>query len=604
MMEPMPSKRPGAPPSSTGAITGLLVLQAVLLGLVGVRLWLTRQSELGHDPCLSCQAATLVQHDAGLWVLVWAGLLLAGVLAGRARWLAAPGWVLAVAVLALLAVDVAVLWAFDLRLFLADVFKFGGQPGYVVDYLVQHLGYAGLAAGLLALGVAVWALWRLAARGMASRASRVWGGGLLALAAVLYLLPDRVSHVLPWTYQNVIEANWRSGADTPYSEFLARELLATDDAGERRCGPGQARGGDVIIVLVESLSWYHGGLMLEENLGVTPRLDALARENAWWPAFHANGWTTDHGLIALLGGALPLPAINRYRSMQVFEGYASGPDTLPARLGADGWHTAFFTSGDLAFLGKRDWLEDLGFERVEGNEHPGYEGLPRYAFGAADDAALFDRVLRWLDAERPADRPVAAVVETVGTHPPFVDPETGLRDEAAAFRFTDRALGDFVAALGARGWLEGNLLIVTSDQRALTPVTPAESETFGVAAGARLPLVAIGGAMRGRGRVATAAQMLDLPYSLDHWLTAEACRAPGQGNWFADEAPDCIFQPEGNQRDIVNAFCGEDAARIRLDGDDTRVIEGRLPDEDRRLRELNRQRIRLGERDVDIHRVL
>lgn len=166
-------------------------------------------------------------------------------------------------------------------------------------------------------------------------------------------------------------------------------------------------------------------------MDATPNLDRLAQRGTVWTRFFSNGFTTDHGLIALLGGAVPLPPVNRYHSLEGYTGFAALPDSLPQRLAADGYETRFFTTGDLGFMNKGPWLKRLGFHSVEGDDHPFYQGVQRFAFNAAHDGWLYDRFLNWLDHEAPGERPYLAVLETVTTHPPFVDPATGRQDERA-----------------------------------------------------------------------------------------------------------------------------------------------------------------------------
>lgn len=581
----------------------IVLVQASLVGLAAVRLLLTRQSVLGLDECLDCQATTLVQHEAGLWALIWAALL-----AMTARWwplrvaATAALWVL----LMLLAADLVILQQFGLRLYLADVFKFGQQPRFIVEYLDGLLGWWWIPALLLLAGALPW-LTVLAARRLLSTWAARAGLALMCIGSgVIHLLPDRTAHPLPWTYQNLLEANWPSSVDRRFSVAYRQDLLAHPPPTLRAevCEEGLDRGGDVIVVAVESLSWYHSSLLLPRALGATPHLDALARDNVWWDHYLANGFTTDHGLIAMLAGQLPVPAINRYRSRDIFAGYAGDERALPRRLAAAGYYSAFLTSGHLGFLGKGDWLSTLGFDHIEGHDQAEYEGARRYAFAAVSDDLLYRRVIHWLTRERPTAQPVFAFVETVSTHPPFTVPGSGENDETGAFEFADRALADFVGQLDDLGFFREGLLIVTSDQRALTPLRASEVAAFGATAGARLPLVMKGDRLSLSGRQTVTAQMLDLPASLDWYLTEEACMRPGQGNLFTGQAPDCVFQPDGDERDVIRAFCGEHEARILLDGDDTRVVEGELPDAERRLRELNYLRARLGVQEANMHLVL
>jgi hypothetical protein len=596
----MPESMTKPPGRRLPAWATVLWLQAILVSLALWRLYEIRQSVLGVDECLSCQAATLLQHEAGLWAIAWLMLALATWSGRFLRILPVTVfWLL----LFFLAADALVLGQFSLRLYLADIFKFGQQPQFVVDYLRQAAGWFWLPMALLVLAGLPWLTLRVIRKG---GLTTKWALIMCVLSLLLYALPDQSEHPLPWTYQNLLEANLHTGVDQQFSEGYLSQLLAEQPEGlaAQQCLPGLGRGSDVIIVAIESLSWYHSGLLLEDSLDAMPGLDALARSNTWWEAFHANGFTTDHGLIAMLADQLPLPAVNRYRSLHVFEGYPSGPRTLPYRLAEDGYYSAFLTSGDLGFLGKDEWLINIGFDHIEGHETAEYAGAERFGFGAVNDQLLYRRVLNWLQDGRPAEQPVFAFVETVTTHPPFLDPETKISDEVVAFHFADRALSDFVKALENAGYFENGLLIITSDQRALTPVRAAEKDAFGAAAGARLPLVMIGRDLPLSGRQDTPAQMQDLPFSLDYLLTDEACRLPGQGNLFTGEPPGCIFQPDGNRRDIIHAFCGSDSAEIRMDGDDTRVVKGFLPDADERIRELNYLRARLGVQEANLRMVL
>lgn len=577
----------------------MLVALALWLAATAARFVLTRRQVVAQDPCELCQFATMLQHDALLWLGFWL-LTFVATLGRLPAVLASAGLV---ALSSVVLIDLFTLDQFGMRLYLADVLKFGAAPRFAVDYLGQGDGWQWLLVAAIALGaVLAWTV--MATRRGVSRAARV--GSLLAAAASLavYALPDYSAHALPWTYQNVFEANAPTGVDEPFSESYRQTLLAEGREPEPVCAAGEDARLDVILVAVESLSWYHSGLLLERSMDVVPELDRLAREYAWWDAFHANGFTTDHGLIAMLAGQVPFPAVNRYRSLAAYAGYEdSGRAGVSARLARDGYFTAFFTSGDLAFLGKEDWLTSLGFDHIEGHDHPDYEGRERYGFAAVQDRYLYERVARWLQTERPRS-PVFAFVETVSTHAPFLDPQTRRPDERQAFLAADAALAGFIENLRDVGYFDRGVVLITSDQRALTPIRREERRALGQAASARLPFVAVGRPFRGAGRMSTPAQMVDLPASLDRWLTDESCAAPARGDVFADRPPGCILHVDGNRRDVVNAFCGEDYAAIELDGDDTRVVEGRLPDSARWIETINRYRASLQALEPNLERVL
>lgn len=573
----------------------------LLLVCFGLRAWITAINVLAWGDCGSCLVAASIRHDLGLLALF--ALL-------SAAWMMLPRWLawaaLAVQGLLLLAIvaDLVTLASFSLRLSLRDVLKFGQELSAVFGYtFTRLLSTSGLIAlaGLLALLAAWWG----SARVLRKRSPL--GVGLTAVIAVVslvaWLLPGRAWHPLPWTYRNLLEVNWPSGVDRAYSEG-ARQRLRALPAPPSECRAGQGRGHDLVVVLIESWSWYH----LAE-LGVmdaTPGLDRLRAEGASWTRFFANGFTTDHGLIALLGGVTPLPSVNRYRSLDAFSGYGDLPGSLPRRLGEDGYRSLFFTSGDLGFLGKGDWLRSIGFDHAEGSEAAFYDGLPRFAFGAAHDGHLFDRVLDWLDWERDAGQPFVAVVETVTTHPPFEHPETGVQDEAGAFQFVDAQVVRFVDQLRARGFFDNGLLVVTSDQRALAPLRRQELDRFGDAAPALLPFMVLGPGFDDGRENDTTAQMQDFPASVDALLTPGACAPGDAGDLFATppRPPRCVLHPQGNQREVVEAWCMAGRARILLDGDATRLLEGDFPEAQRLIEKVNRQRVLQGELAADLATIL
>ncbi len=567
------------------------------------RAWLSEQGSLASLGCDGCLVLSTVQHDLALLV---AFLIATALYIGLPRYLSWLALLLQAGLLLLIITDLIILAEFGMRLSWRDVFKFGGELGAVEGYLGTKLT---TTTGLLWLGgigilLSSWVSHLRAARRFGKRARK---GIAIAAASccLLYALPTAAHHPLPWLYRNVVEINLPSGVDRAYSKAYRTHLLATYQPPPWICTQGRRLRHNVVIVIIESWSWYHS----KDRLGVmdaTPHLDRLAQRGTLWTRFFSNGFTTDHGLIALLGGAVPLPAVNRYHSLAGYTGFAELSESLPRRLAADGYETHFFTTGDLDFMHKGRWLKRLGFHEVEGDDHPFYQGAPRFAFNAAHDGWLYARFLDWLDHKTPSDRPYLAVLETVTTHPPFVDPATGRQDERAAFRFADAQVAPFVEYLDKRGFFEDGLVILTSDQRALTPLRPAEVKTFGPAAPALLPLIMLGHLFEGGGQVATAAQMADLPASLDYLLTDRSCQREGRGNLFTQppQPPRCILRPQGNQRDIIDVYCGTEQAQIRLNGDATRIIKGTIPGAKALIEQINIQRIRSGRLAIEFTHIL
>jgi phosphoglycerol transferase MdoB-like AlkP superfamily enzyme len=83
------------------------------------------------------------------------------------------------------------------------------------------------------------------------------------------------------------------------------------------------------------------------------------------------------------------------------------------------------------------------------------------------DESLYDHVLRTLDAQ-PADRPFFAHIMTTSNHRPFTYPQ-GRVDIASpggregAVKYTDYAIGRFIAQAKSKPWFADTLFVITAD---------------------------------------------------------------------------------------------------------------------------------------------
>ncbi|CAH9018767.1 LTA synthase family protein [Candidatus Nitrosacidococcus sp. I8] len=584
-------------------VAALFSLPLLFIFLSIGRALLSEQGNLASVGCHGCLILPTLQHDLILIAIFLIASILWVKLPRYLRWLAL---LIQIGLVFAITADLIMLAEFGMRLSWHDVIKFGGEFKAIKSYIEIKL--ATITGILTLIGDTIllisWIGHLRAANYLGQQGIR-WLMMSVFACVLLYMLPTMTHHPLPWLYRNVVEINLPSGVDQVYSQTYQAQLKAHYKPPPWVCTQGLGLRQNVIIVLIESWSWYHS----KDRLGImdaTSHLDQLAQKGTVWTQFFSNGFTTDHGLIALLGGVVPLPAVNRYHSLEGYAGFDKLSATLPQRLAADGYQSYFFTTGDLNFMDKGTWLKKLGFHHIEGDDHSFYQGMPRFAFNAAHDGWLYQRFLTWLDHEVPRKHPYLAVLETVTTHPPFMNPETGQQGEQAAFRFADTQVAHFVKELEQQGFFKDGLLILTSDQRALTPLRAAEVQAFGDAAPALLPLIILGGSFNGGEPITTTAQMADMPASLDYLLTDRSCQYQGRGNLFTipPKSPQCILRPQGDQRDIIDAYCGTEHAQIKLDGDHTRVIKGHLPDAEKIIQRINLQRILLGIQNIDFTHIM
>ena len=567
-MMPTPSLPDTSTNSITAALLSLLALALWLLMLFALRACLVNEAFAPYVGCDACFVVPSLAHDSSLFAA-------ALVLAGLALVLRGNGWrlllLIAMAGLMLVsAVDVLVFRSLTHRLLWGDVLKFIRDFSTVGDIGAQSLqGWARTIAVVVAVvGVMAWC----AAIRHLRAAPRL--GAVTLLAAVVIALtgalarshdPEYVNADI--SFQNLIEVNLAQSIDTPYSAEFIEKMKAVPPLPPV-CADGQQRRLDVVLVMVESLSGYHSRLY-GGSVDAVPKLDALAPSGRWFADFHANGFTTDGGMIALLTGLAPIPVLGRYASMDAFAGYADRAHSVPALLAQHGYYSAFFTTGDLGFVDKNRWLADIGFDHQEGAESDFYAGKSRGIFGAARDSLLFDRFSHWYDNERDQQRPFFATLLTVTTHPPFIDPERGVADEQGVFREVDDAIAALHARLRANGFFNNGVLLVTGDHRAMTPLHASEYQRDGAAAFSRVPMYLFGPDDWQPSRIDGKFQHSDLLPSLDDLVSSRSCHHAGQGLLLRDRPQPAQFalHARGMPRDRIDVHVDGASDALILAGD-------------------------------------
>jgi hypothetical protein len=517
-----------------------------------------------YTGCRGCLDAVVLANDALLLAAFVALLAVSRLFAHRVvRWaLALVGVVLLLA----FGADLVVFKLLTHRLLLVDLLHFGGEGSAfrsVLAPLASSPAAWGLAVALVAsVLVAGWAI----ATGPASRGAAAAFAILAGAIAVASFAMPRAEYIHYAAALNLWQVNVEVDPTKAYGEEFARKIRALPPP-PASCEVGGAEQRSVILLVVESLSSYHSKLFSGLN-DFTPQIDALAGRNAYFTRFHANGFSTETGLIALLTGHTPLPTSGRLGGVMPFTRVEGD---LHRWLASQGYRTAFFTTGDLGFGERVRWLPAIGIQYAEGAKHPFYDGMPRGPFGAASDRALFDRFLQWHAAEGGKSRFMATIL-TVATHPPYVH---GGTEEAAKFREVDAEVGRFAAELDQRGFFREGVLVIVGDHRGMTPLPPSERERMGASAEMRVPLVVVGDDRVPKGGSDALLQQADLVPSLRYMLGAEVCRTEWQGRFLGGPAaePRYVVYADPFRRNQVTVLEGSQRYRLVLDGDRTHWID-------------------------------
>lgn len=342
-------------------------------------------------------------------------------------------------------------------------------------------------------------------------------------------------------------------------------LTNTKEPAPLQCSKGLGKSPDLILLVVESMSNFHSQALGQIH-NWTPQLDEWVRQGLSVKNFHANGITTEDGLVALLTGLPPIP---RPQEGNMFSQYAQVPNSIPKHLGKLGYDTAFLTTGNLSFMGKHAWLHGIGFQEIEGHDHPFYEGMPRFHFDAATDEALYERAIQWVGESKEA--PYFLTLETVSTHQPFKNPVTGEKSLESVVRYADAAMGEFVSKLSSTGFFNNGYLIITGDHRSMVPISAQEAENFGDRAFAKIPFLVLGPDLNEQQITGNFSQTDVFPTI--RYLTEKGpvCFAQGQGIIWpgALREPDCLLTRRAYDLDLVIVQCGDQNHPLKLNGDQT-----------------------------------
>ena len=467
----------------------------------------------------------------------------------------------------LYAMDVIVLISFNTHITTNDLLDYAGYAPRYIAQISRKRDILILASALPAVGFSLWVLGCRYALERPRHHAIFLAVIVGLLSTVLFTDNSRYTHA--WVYRNFITYNIEVGAESrAYSDgFVRGHSYAENWQSE----PKDPQRPNIIILMVESLSSYHSEYFSGIN-DWTPRLDQIARENAAFTNFYASGFCTNDCYIATLTGLPPIrpPASSRFKRRAPFAGFTELSESLPGLLSDRGYTTEFLMAGDFGFGEVGPWVEQLGFDHMEGHDHPCYDGWKRYQFESAPDEALYARVVERI--QQHGDGRYFMFMSTLSTHHPFVNPENGEKSEAQALGYGDRQLGLFYDRLIEMGYFEDGVLIILGDHHAMVPMKPGEVERFGTdRAAAAVPMVLADGG-KTRGEVDNLYTQTDIFHSLKNLTGSTRQTSDWAGDIFTGTPAKYAAHRRGDYRDIISVFVADRDYRVKLDGDATRVV--------------------------------
>ncbi|MBI3263828.1 MAG: sulfatase [Acidobacteria bacterium] len=332
-----------------------------------------------------------------------------------------------------------------------------------------------------------------------------------------------------------VRSGSRFATDHDFTAGTATKIRSVSDGGASGWGPvritedlarlrATGAGRNVLLVVLESTAArYLRAYGAAED--PTPNLTALAARSIVFEHAYAVYPESVKGLVSVLASRYPGFDVPAERHA------AAASPSLATLLAAQGYDTALFHSGRFMYLGMAEIVKAAGFSILE---DAGDIGGHRSSSFGIDEAAAVSRILDWIDARPPGRRFFAAYLPIAGHHPyvygtpgPFPENREIDRYRSALFE-GDRALGQLIDGLRARGLDRSTLLVVAADH----------GEAFGQHAGnyghtlalfdenVRVPLVfAMAGVPNASLRVQRPASLIDVAPTIVDLMGLETPRA-------------------------------------------------------------------------------
>lgn len=435
--------------------------------------------------------------------------------------------------------DLALYGYWGFRLDYTPVFYFMSSPA---DALASVSPWF-VAAGVAAIGLYAWGIYRLLRLTERIRLNRVEGTGqriatgfgCLLLTGALFL-PIRggltTATMNPGTVYFSDNQRLNHAAMNPMFSFLYsathqtnfdKQFRYMDDAKATRLFAAMTdrpvaaadsvprlftqQRPNVILVILESFSVH-----LMPSLGgedIAPCIDRYAREGVIFSNFYANSFRTDRGLVSIISGYPAQPNTSIMKYTEKVENLPS----LSRSMKNVGYDLAYYYGGDANFTNMRAFLVSAGFNTIiSDKDFPLSERTGKWG---AQDGVVFDRLWNDLQAA-PSDRPLLRVIQTSSSHEPWEVPfERHENKIKNSFAYADDCLGKFVERLRQSPLWNNTVVIMVPDHfgggdyftRLTDPVTRHH-----------IPLVMLGGAVAGHRDISVPASQIDLAATLLYQL--------------------------------------------------------------------------------------
>ena len=238
---------------------------------------------------------------------------------------------------------------------------------------------------------------------------------------------------------------------------------AANPLARRVTYPASPRLLNVVVLLQESLGAEFVGAYGDKR-GLTPNIDALARESIVFTHALATGTRTVRGMEAVTASFPPVPAesiVKRPGNEHMFNW-----STVMTRAG---YSPTFIYGGYGTFDNMNYFFGNNGYRVTDRTD---IASVRFSNIWGVSDEDLFEHALQVFDRQYAAGERIFSVVMSTSNHKPFTFPTgvAGVPEKGggreAGVRYADHAIGRFIAALRTRPYFENTVVVIVADHGA------------------------------------------------------------------------------------------------------------------------------------------
>ena len=229
-------------------------------------------------------------------------------------------------------------------------------------------------------------------------------------------------------------------------------------------GRGPLKKLNVVVIVGESLSGeYLKAFGASKGAGTMPTLDALAGKSLFFNRLYAAGTRTVRGLEAITLSIPPLPGTSLVKR--------------PDNAGFFSWGSVM---RDLGYVNKFIYGGYGYFDNMNAFYSGNNFGIVDRASFAKDevtfgnvwgvcDGDLFSKTVKEADADFKAGKPFFYMLMTTSNHRPFTYPDgkidipSSSMSRKGALKYSDYAIGEFLAAAAKKPWFKDTVFVITAD---------------------------------------------------------------------------------------------------------------------------------------------